>query len=257
MDIPLEPVCGRADRDHRLQCRGLQKGGLQAVEPAPALAHHPHRPRTPGLCRKPGNHVTGIGKLLRGIFVRHQTFAVPGPAHIDTHTGIAMARDIGMHLLIARQGAIALAVRDIFQNGRHRVCRGILRHPDPGRQAAAIGHDDTHVGKIHHTVAKAGYGLHRVSPWGLPIWARVPGQIWLGMRHLAAKTDMAAAPCRPLRRGVRESGSAGYRPLSTGRPQRATPPCLPAASTSPIGQSRLRRARWTSARISSSSWWTN
>src|SRR3546814_9818087 len=47
-----------------------------------------------------------------------------------------------MHALVARRGRVALAVGDVFQDGRDGVLLGILRQPDAGSQTASVRQSD-------------------------------------------------------------------------------------------------------------------
>src|ERR1700730_18521113 len=106
-------------------------GDPQSIEAAPALADHADLAVAPGLARDPGDRRAGVLLFERQIFVVEQTLAVTGPAHVDADGGIAMAGEPAMHLLVARTGAITLAVGDIFEDRRHRTDLGILGQPEP------------------------------------------------------------------------------------------------------------------------------
>ena len=161
MDVIGKAVGGRTHGDDRLQRGRAQRGGLQAVEAAPAFAHHPDRARTPWLGCQPGDHLAGVGQFLGCVFVGQQPRAVAAAAQIDPHAGIAMPRHVGVHHLVARQGAVALAVGDVFQHRRHRMGAGIRWHPDPRRQPTPVGQNDTQIRGLGDRVGKIGHGAHR------------------------------------------------------------------------------------------------
>ncbi len=66
-------------------------------------------------------------------------------AHIDAQAGIAVTGEIGMGQGVARGGAVAFAIGQIFENRRHRIVFGVGRQPGPRRQAAVVGQGDPQV----------------------------------------------------------------------------------------------------------------
>ncbi len=164
VDVVGKPVHSRAQSDHRLQRRGLQCRHLQAVEPAPADAHHPHGPGAPILRCDPPNHLDRIRQFLRGIFILHHAFAVAIAANINAQAGIAVRREIRVCQRIPRAGAVALAVGQVFQDRRNRGRAGILGHPDPRRQPAAIGQHDPHVCDFPNLSRSHSHGLPPLLP---------------------------------------------------------------------------------------------
>jgi hypothetical protein len=87
----------------------------------------------------PLHHLASVGKLLGGIFVLHQPFAIAVPAHINAKAGISALGEPRMRQGITRTGAIAFAIGKIFENHRNGIRGGIFGHPDPRRKAAAVG----------------------------------------------------------------------------------------------------------------------
>ena len=129
-------VVGRARRDDRLQRRRTLARDLQRVEAAPGDAHHADRAAAPGLRGEPGDHLDGVGLLLRQIFVGEQPVGIAGAAHVDAHRRIAVAGELGMHLAVAQHRAVAAPIGQIFEDRRHRIAA--LRPPAArsSRQAA-------------------------------------------------------------------------------------------------------------------------
>ena len=164
MDVIGKAVGRGTDRDDGLQRGRLTERRLQAVKPAPAFAHHPDSAAAPRLGGKPRDHLLGISQFLLGVLVVDQPFAVATTAHVHPYGGIAVTGEIGMHHLIARQGSVALAVRDVFQNCRDRIARRILRHPDPRRKAAAIRQHNAHIRRFNHLMRKVRTNGHGSSP---------------------------------------------------------------------------------------------
>ena len=164
MDVIGKAVGRGTDRDHGLQRGRLAEGGLQAVKPTPAFAHHPDSAAAPRLGGKPRDHLLGISQFLLGVLVVDQPFAVTTTAHVHPHGGIAVTGEIGVHHLVARQGSVALAVRDILQNRRDRIARRILWHPDPRRKAAAIRQHNAHIRRFQHLMRKIRANGHGSSP---------------------------------------------------------------------------------------------
>ena len=75
-----------------------------------------------------------------------------------------MAGEEGMGLGIARRRAVALAIGQIFQDGRHGMGLGIDRQPDAGRQLRAVAQGDEDVLDLAHHVGQAdrlGHFMHR------------------------------------------------------------------------------------------------
>ena len=120
----------------------------------------PTLPLHQGWAADPGDDVAGVLQFLLGIFVVHQPFGIAVAAHVDADRGIAMAGEIGMRQLIAKDGAVALAVGQMFEDRRHRIVAGILRHPHPRRQPAAVRHDDAHIREFDDLAGKFGDGFH-------------------------------------------------------------------------------------------------
>lgn len=135
-------VVGRAGGDDGFQCRRAVACHLQRIEAAPGNAHHTDRPAAPGLSRKPGDDLDRVGLLLRQIFVREQPVGIAGAAHIDTHRGIAVTGEIGVHLAVAQHGAVTPPIGQEFENRRYRIFSCVLGQPDRGGQACAIGQND-------------------------------------------------------------------------------------------------------------------
>jgi hypothetical protein len=145
VDVAGIAVVGRAEGDDGLERRRPERRRLQRVEAAPGLAHHAHRAAAPGLRRQPGDDLQGVGLLLRQVFVVQQAVGLARAAHVDAHRGIAVAGEIVVHRLVAAAHVVALAVGDVFEDGRDRVVPGVLRQPDARRQAGAVGQRDPRV----------------------------------------------------------------------------------------------------------------
>jgi hypothetical protein len=159
MDVVGKAVGRRADGDDRLQCRRPQCRNLQRIEAAPGNPHHAGSPRAPGLAHRPVDHITRILQFLRGVFIFHHAFGITVAAHIDPDAGIALSRHPRMGQAVTHDRAIAFAVRQMLQDDRHRVVLRILRHPDPGRQPAAVGHLDRLVLDLDDLTRKPGFSL--------------------------------------------------------------------------------------------------
>jgi len=153
-------VDGRAEADHRLQRRRLLGRHLQAIEAAPGNAHHADIAVAPGLRSRPGDDVAGILQFLLGIFVVHQPFGIAIAPHVDADRGVAVPGEIGMGELVAKNGAVALAVGQVFEDGRYRTISCVLGHPDARRQPATVRHDDAHIGKFDDFSGERGDGFH-------------------------------------------------------------------------------------------------
>ena len=127
VDVGGVAVVRRAHGDDGLECGRLAGGDLQAVEAAPRDADHRHLPVAPILGGDPGDGVAAVDLLTLGVFVVDQAFAVAGAANVEADRGIAVAGEVMVHGLVARPGAVTLAIGEIFENGGHRP--GSLREP--------------------------------------------------------------------------------------------------------------------------------
>ena len=115
------------------------RGDLQAVEAAPGDADHADRTGAPGLRGDPGQHLQRVVLLLLQILALEHAFGIAGAANVDAHAGIAVPGEIGMVQRIALRSAVALAIRQIFQDGRDRFRFRVLRQPDHGGQGHPVG----------------------------------------------------------------------------------------------------------------------
>jgi hypothetical protein len=137
-------VVGRAIGDDGLERRGPAGRDLERVEAAPGDAHHADGAAAPGLLREPGDRLDRVVLFLLQIFVEHHPFGIAGAADIEPHAGIAVGRDIGMRVVVPVARAVAPAIGDIFEDRRHGLALGILRHPDARREPGAVRHRDPH-----------------------------------------------------------------------------------------------------------------
>src|SRR3546814_13370339 len=68
-----------------------------------------------------------------------------------------------MHALVARRGRVALAVGDVFQDGRDGVLLGILRQPDAGSQTASVRQSDEGILNFGDLPKRPGLQVHSLS----------------------------------------------------------------------------------------------
>jgi hypothetical protein len=85
---------------------------------------------------------------------------------------------------VAVGGAAVLAVRKMLQDRRHWALVGVVGHPDPRRQSAAVRHDDTLVGELDDLAREFGDGFHR---------APVPRILVLPFVAMPSRNVMSAA----------------------------------------------------------------
>jgi hypothetical protein len=71
-----------------------------------------------------------------------------------------------MHGGVAGCGRVVLAIRDILEDGRDRLLQRVHRHPDPGRQPAAVGQRDPRVGYDPHWMWEVGHHAYEGPPSG-------------------------------------------------------------------------------------------
>lgn len=75
-------VVRRIGGDNGFQCRRTAGGDLQAVEAAPALAHHADIAGAPRLAGNPVDHLECVVLFLLQIFVCHVAIGFAGAAHV-------------------------------------------------------------------------------------------------------------------------------------------------------------------------------
>jgi hypothetical protein len=126
---------------------GLQAGraacrNLQAVEAAPGDPEHPGPAVAPRLTGEPGEHGDAVVLLLLEILVEEDALRVAAAAQVDADAGIAVAGEIRVPRRVADRSAVVLPVRDVLEQGRHRLGLRRLREPDLRRQAGPVGDGD-------------------------------------------------------------------------------------------------------------------
>jgi hypothetical protein len=154
-------VCGvaiirRTHRDDGLEGGRLARRDLQPVEAAPRDADHGDLAVAPVLAGDPRDGVAAVELFLNRVFVVDQAFAVAGAANVEADRGIAMAGQIVVQTLVARSGAITLAVGEIFENGGHRACA--LGEPAARRKPGAVRQRNEEI--LHHPHGKRKLGAH-------------------------------------------------------------------------------------------------
>ena len=164
MDVIGVAVVGGAQGDDGIQPRRLACRHLQAIEAAPGYAHHAHLACAPGLAHQPGNHLLGVGEFLLGVFVLHDAVGIAIAAHVDAHTGVTVASQIGVRQGITHDSAVALAVGQVFQNGGNRMLVGIHRQPHAGGKAGAVGQGNESVGNLFDLAREGLDGFHSKCP---------------------------------------------------------------------------------------------
>jgi hypothetical protein len=127
-------VVGGAERDHGLELRPAQRRHLEPAESSPRDPDHPAGPGAPALLAEPAQHLHSVLLLLGQVLVGEQAVRLAAAADVHTHPGIAVAGQVGKARGVARRGAVALAVGDVVDHGRHRMLLGILGQPDAGPQ---------------------------------------------------------------------------------------------------------------------------
>ena len=160
VDIVGIPIVGGAQGDDRLQRFRPECCDLQSVEAAPGDADHADVAGTPVLCRDPVDDLERVPLFLRRILVEHDAVTFTIAAHVDTQAGITMAGKVGVGELITNRRAVALAVRQILEDGRHRGYSGIVRQPHTGGQPAAVREFDPDVLVFRHRMRKLIDRLH-------------------------------------------------------------------------------------------------
>ena len=164
MDVVGVAVVCRHQRHDRLEPGRAERGELEGVEPAPRDAPHSEVAVAPRLLAKPGHHLEAVRVLLLRVLVRDEAVRLAGAAHVDPHRRVAEPRDVRLPARIANRGPVHLAVREELEDRGDRICLGILRQPDAGRQAAAVGQRQPGVFDLPERARKLGPGRHRPDP---------------------------------------------------------------------------------------------
>ena len=130
-------VVGRAVGDDRRERRRPEGRDLEGVEPAPGAADHADLAGAPGLGRDPRDQGLAVVELLRRVLVVHQPVGVAGAAHVDAEARVPVAGEVAVHRVVAGAGRVALAVRQVRQDRRHRAVLRPFREPQARRHAVA------------------------------------------------------------------------------------------------------------------------
>lgn len=138
VDVIGVAVVGGVDRHNRLQCWWLAGGHLERGEPAPRIAHHPHRTGTPRLLGKPGDYLDGICLLLGEVLIEQEAFGVARTTDIKAHGCVPVARKPRVAAFVCDGSDVILAVRDRLENCWNRMLRRVGRKPNSCRQTSAI-----------------------------------------------------------------------------------------------------------------------
>ncbi len=138
VDVVGIAVVGGVDRDDALERRRPARRDLQRVEAAPGLAHHADIAGAPGLTGDPGDHLERVVVLLLEILVQQHALGFAAAPQVHPDGGVAMTGRVGMHGLVARRGAVALAIGDVFQDGRDGGLAGIFGQPGARGQAGTV-----------------------------------------------------------------------------------------------------------------------
>ena len=192
---------------------GCLAATCSALKPPQEMPIMPTLPLHQGCAGEPGDHVDRVLQFLLGILVVHQPFGIAVAAHVDADRGVAVAGEIRMGQRVARGGAVALAVGQMLEDRRHRVSRGVRRHPDPRRQPAAVRHDDAHVREFDDLAGKFGDGFHGGVNTGTPELSEASEQRDNNCCDSAVWTKFNSAECRcppcwpDRRRRARHSGA--------------------------------------------------
>ena len=142
VDVVVVAIDGGGDGDDGLQRRRLQRGDLQAIEAAPGNAHHADRAVRPGLGGDPGDELAGIGEFKRRIFPVDDAVRFARAADLDAHAGNAGGGEDGIGRFVARARAVALAVGQEFEDGRHGIGLRAAGHPDAGGKPRPVPQRD-------------------------------------------------------------------------------------------------------------------
>src|SRR5690625_764298 len=142
MDVIGVAVVSGADGDDRLEFFRLARGDLQAVETTPGDADHADRSGAPRLRRDPLQYFEPVVLFLFQVLVMHDTVGITGTPDVDAYRGITVSGVVRVVECVAGAGTVAQAVRQVLQNGGHRVLFRVDRQPDAGSQPATVRQAD-------------------------------------------------------------------------------------------------------------------
>ena len=157
----------------------------------------------------------------RAVLVVGQAVGVAAAAHVDPHAGVAVAGQVGIQQLVAGGGAVALAVGQVLEHGRHRVA---ARRPRAARSWRPGGCRRRAGSRCSRSRAP-GRGQSRTT---------VAIHVLLEVEHERAQLQAARRPSCPIRArgGSRTARRAG-----------AQPPCRRSSAASAAACRRAGRAR--------------
>ncbi len=138
VDVVRVAVVGRARRENRAQRGRAASRDLECVEPAPGVAHHSHPAGAPRLGGEPGDDLHRVVLLEREVLVGENAIRVAAAAHVDADARVAVSGDVGMRERVPLRGPLAPAIRQIFEDGRHRARLGIDREPHARREPRPV-----------------------------------------------------------------------------------------------------------------------
>ena len=143
VNVVLVAVIRGAQRHNGGQGRRAQSRDLQGVESTPRNAEHAHFAAAPRLRGQPRDDLERIVEFLGRVLVVHQTIAVAVATDVYAHTGVAVARQIRVGERIPHHRAVALAVGQILQQGRHRAIGRVDGQPQAHGQTRTVrqGHE--------------------------------------------------------------------------------------------------------------------
>ena len=163
VDVVGIPVIRRARRDYGFQRWRPKRRDLQPIEAAPGDAGHSDRAGAPFLRCEPGDDVNAVLEFLLEILVFQEALGVAAAPQVYPRTRISVSCPEAVSSIIAEACVIAAAIRNIFQDRRHRRALGTRRNPEPGCQSAAIPRGDPCRLDSAHTVFHA-CSLHPSCP---------------------------------------------------------------------------------------------
>ena len=74
-----------------------------------------------------------------------QAVGLAAAAQVHAQDRVAVAREVRVAGLVARRRAVALPVRDVLEDRRHRIALRILGEPDARAETRAVSERDPHV----------------------------------------------------------------------------------------------------------------
>ena len=111
----------------------------------------------------PWRDVDGVVLLALYVLIPDQPVAVAGAGDVDARRAVAVGGEPVVRVVVARPGAVAAAIGDVFEDRRHRLGGGLARQQQAGGELAGFGRPQHDAGQAQADGPVAGAEGHRVE----------------------------------------------------------------------------------------------